>query len=108
MSQSKKRRRWSSEDKLRIVLAGMEPGVEISVRLESSDDQVRVRVCDTGNPVAPHVAELLFRSPVKSRNGLGIGLYQAAIMANAFQFELELSQNERGRVCFNLFQHLVE
>ena len=31
MSQSKKkRRRWSSEDKLRIVLAGLEPSVEIS------------------------------------------------------------------------------
>ena len=31
MSQSKKqRRRWQAEDKLRIVLAGMEPGVEIS------------------------------------------------------------------------------
>jgi transposase len=31
VSQSKKkRRRWQAEDKLRIVLAGMEPGVEIS------------------------------------------------------------------------------
>ena len=26
----KKRRRWSSDDKMRIVLAGLEPGVEIS------------------------------------------------------------------------------
>lgn len=30
MSESKKRRRWTAEDKLRIVLAGMEPGVEVS------------------------------------------------------------------------------
>ena len=31
MSQSqKKRRRWSAEDKLRIVLAGLEPEVEVS------------------------------------------------------------------------------
>jgi transposase len=31
MSQSKKKRRqWSPKDKLRIVMAGMEPGVEIS------------------------------------------------------------------------------
>ena len=28
--EKKKRRRWQAEDKLRIVLAGMEPGVEIS------------------------------------------------------------------------------
>jgi hypothetical protein len=36
---------------------------------------------------------------------MGIGLYQSAIMAQAFHFQLELSQNETGRVCFNLYQH---
>ena len=30
MSEQKKRRKWSAEDKLRVVLAGFEPGVEIS------------------------------------------------------------------------------
>ena len=30
MSQSRKRRKWTAADKMRIVLAGMEPGVEIS------------------------------------------------------------------------------
>ena len=30
MSQSKKRRQWSSAEKMRIVLAGMESGTEIS------------------------------------------------------------------------------
>ena len=30
MSQNGKRRKWSSSDKLRIVLAGMQPGVEVS------------------------------------------------------------------------------
>ena len=30
MSERKKRRRWSAEDKLRIVLAGLESGTEIS------------------------------------------------------------------------------
>ena len=30
MSQSKKRRQWSASDKMRIVLAGMEAGTEIS------------------------------------------------------------------------------
>jgi len=30
MSAKSKRRQWSSSEKLRIVLAGMEPGVEIS------------------------------------------------------------------------------
>ncbi|PAY17503.1 hypothetical protein CKO51_20785 [Rhodopirellula sp. SM50] len=30
MSQSKKRRQWSAADKMRIVLAGMEAGTEVS------------------------------------------------------------------------------
>ena len=30
MTRRKKRRRWSAEDKLRIVLAGLEPDVEVS------------------------------------------------------------------------------
>lgn len=30
MTRKKKRRRWSAEDKLRIVLAGLEPDVEVS------------------------------------------------------------------------------
>jgi len=31
MNEQKKRKKWTSAEKLRIVLAGMEPGVEISV-----------------------------------------------------------------------------
>ena len=30
MSQNGKRRKWSASDKLRVVLAGMQPGVEVS------------------------------------------------------------------------------
>ena len=30
MSDKKRRRKWTAEEKLRIVLAGMEPGVEVS------------------------------------------------------------------------------
>ena len=30
MSSDRKRRKWSASDKLRIVLAGMQPGVEVS------------------------------------------------------------------------------
>ena len=39
---------------------------------------------------------------------MGIGLYQAAIMAHTFGFELELNQNDTDKVCFNLFQHLAD
>ncbi len=80
----------------------------IDVRLMCAPDIVVLSVCDDGEQIAPEIEKNLFGQPVSSGSGMGIGLYQAAIMALAFNYELELSQNERGRVCFNLFQHLAE
>ena len=48
----------------------------------------------------------LFNKPVTSGEGMGIGLYQSAIMARTFNYELELANNQPGKVCFSLFQHL--
>ena len=78
----------------------------VELRLLSSNDIILLSVCDDGEPISPDIENSLFSKPVSSGSGMGIGLYQSAIMAHAFNFELELSQNERGRVCFNLFQHL--
>jgi signal transduction histidine kinase len=78
----------------------------VEVRLLSSDDIILLSVCDDGDAIGADIEKSLFAKPVSSGSGMGIGLYQSAIMAHAFNFELELSQNERGRVCFNLFQHL--
>ncbi len=85
-----------------------ESAQQIDVRLMSSRDIIVLSVCDDGEAIPSDIEENLFAQPVSSGSGMGIGLYQSAIMANAFNFELELSQNERGRVCFNLFQHQVE
>jgi signal transduction histidine kinase len=81
---------------------------QIDVRLLSSKDIVVLSVCDNGAEIEAEIESSLFAKPVSSGSGMGIGLYQSAIMANAFGYELELSQNEPGRVCFNLFQQLVE
>jgi len=81
---------------------------QVDVRLLSSREIVVLSVCDDGEAVEPEIEDSLFAQPVSSGSGMGIGLYQSAIMALAFDFELELSQNERGRVCFNLFQHLTD
>jgi hypothetical protein len=54
------------------------------------------------------VENLLFNKPVSSGQGMGIGLYQSAIMARTFNYELELANNQNGNVCFSLFQHLGE
>ena len=80
----------------------------VELRLLSSNGIILLSVCDDGEPISPDIENSLFSRPVSSGSGMGIGLYQSAIMARAFNFELELSQNERGRVCFNLFQHLAD
>jgi signal transduction histidine kinase len=81
---------------------------QIEVRLLSTKDIVVLSVCDNGAEIEADIESSLFARPVSSGSGMGIGLYQSAIMAHAFGYELELSQNEPGRVCFNLLQHLVE
>jgi len=81
---------------------------QINIRLLSNREIILLSVCDDGDAIIESIENHLFKQPVSSGTGMGIGLYQSAIMASAFNFELELSQNERGRVCFNLYQHLEE
>jgi len=80
----------------------------VELRLLCSADIVLLSVCDDGDAISAEIESSLFTRPVSSGSGMGIGLYQSAIMAHAFNYELELSQNEPGRVCFNLFQHLAD
>jgi len=80
----------------------------IDVRLLSTTEVILLSVCDDGDAIEAEIEKSLFAQPVSSGSGMGIGLYQAAIMAAAFNFELELSQNETGRVCFNLFQQVAD
>ena len=80
----------------------------VDLRLLCTADIILLSVCDDGDMLSAEIEKNLFAQPISSGSGMGIGLYQASIMAHAFNYELELSQNERGRVCFNLFQHLAE
>lgn len=79
---------------------------KVDIRLHFNSEIILLSVCDDGVPVESGIEANLFNQPVSSGSGMGIGLYQSTIMARAFNFELELSQNEAGKVCFNLFQHL--
>ena len=78
-----------------------EPAVSIRVSLECGD-AIEFRVCDTGRAVPLNVERLLLRAPVRSSNGLGIGLYQAARHAEAGGYALALVTNRDGEVCFRL------
>ncbi|MFV2033088.1 MAG: sensor histidine kinase [Gammaproteobacteria bacterium] len=80
----------------------------IDIRLLSHANITMLSVCDDGSVVKESIEENLFKQPVSSGAGMGIGLYQSSIMAHAFNFELELSENEPGKVCFVLFQHQAD
>ena len=78
-----------------------QPDTRVRVSLECAD-QVRLRVCDSGSAVPEDIAATLLRSPVQSREGLGIGLYQAARQAESGGYRLTLEKNTDGEVCFAL------
>ena len=65
-------------------------------------------VCDSGTAAPDEVADKLFHAPVSTHDGLGIGLYQAAKQARGLGYDLELSRNLDGEVCFTLWQAVLE
>jgi signal transduction histidine kinase len=79
-----------------------EPGITISVHLEARNGAARLRVSDNGSCIDSDTARNLFRSPVDSSNGLGIGLYQAARQAQQWGYELTLTANRPQDVSFDL------
>lgn len=79
----------------------LEGNLRILARLQWKDE-FALTVCDDGSPVPEATALRLFVSPVKSQSGLGVGMYQAARFAREQGYELKLSSNEPGRVCFTL------
>ena len=73
----------------------------VRVALEIGEEAT-LRVRDSGSAVPPGVEPTLLRAPINSRTGLGIGLYQAARLAESQGFRLVLESNRDGDVCFAL------
>jgi len=88
-------------DNARYKQAG-DPEVTISVTLEVTDDQMFLRVTDTGEAVPEQTARYLFGGAVPSSRGLGVGLYQCARLASFHGFRLQLEENRPGMVTFLL------
>lgn len=80
----------------------------IILDITSNQDMIMLTVCDDGKAMDVDMENQLFNKPVSSGQGMGIGLYQSAIMARTFNYELELANNRDHRVCFSLFQHLAD
>jgi signal transduction histidine kinase len=72
------------------------------VRVSLAEDAAKLNVCDSGSIVNQELADDLFRSPVQSETGFGIGLYHAARQAEQHGYELRLASNLAGQVCFEL------
>ena len=79
----------------------LDPRIEVSAKL-SIGDAIELTVCDTGAAVASEVLSGLLRGPVPSESGFGIGLYQAARLAEASGYSLRLAENVMGQVSFSL------
>ncbi|MEO8441215.1 MAG: ATP-binding protein [Betaproteobacteria bacterium] len=76
-------------------------GIRIDVAFDAASGG-RLTIRDSGDAIPKLVATRLFSVPVPSRNGLGIGLYQAARQAEQAGYALALVSNEPGDVCFEL------
>ena len=79
-----------------------EGGIEISAKLTVDRNSPMLTVRDTGQAIAASVADSLFRTPVQSAHGLGIGLYHAARQAGETGYRLDLAENRPGSVVFTL------
>lgn len=76
---------------------------ELAIRVGfSCEGGGRLTVCDNGSALGSELAGQIFSAPVQSDNGLGVGLYQAQRLARQTGYQLALTSNQAGRVCFEL------
>jgi signal transduction histidine kinase len=79
-----------------------EPGVAAEVRLELQEGKPALSILDTGRMIDEVCAANLFMRRMVSENGLGIGLYQSARLAESGGYRLRLAENRDGCVRFRL------
>lgn len=77
-------------------------GISITISLFAEPTNVVLTVCDSGHRVPDDKVRQILNEPVQSVNGLGIGLYQAARLAESLGYVMMLKDNYDGRVCFEL------
>lgn len=78
------------------------PDLLCEVHLTCLPDGVMLEVGDTGSHIPATVVSRLLEQHVPSENGLGIGLYQSARLAEEHGYRLTLAENRDGCVRFRL------
>lgn len=79
----------------------LETGIGIEFTLESVRP-LALSVSDAGSAMDTALAARVLHEPVLSDNGLGIGLYQSALLAQRCGWRLSLAENRDGCVRFRL------
>jgi len=77
-------------------------GLSVAISLYADEQSVVLGICDNGNSIPDDKAKLILKEPLQSHNGLGIGLYQAARQAEGLGYQIMLTSNMEGKVCFEL------
>jgi hypothetical protein len=91
-----------AENLLQNALAKRQRESGLAIRVVFADGCLAVS--DDGSAVADTLAGALFCEPVKSDDGLGIGLYHAGRQADGAGYTLALTENRPGAVTFSLSQ----
>lgn len=86
----------------------METDIAVSISLYCTQGNIVLTVCDSGKKILPDLEQSLFRDPIKSNTGLGIGLFQIAKQASSNNYNLSLARNRDGQVCFELKNQAIE
>lgn len=80
-----------------------EPHLHIEVVLHIDEkNNLRLTVCDDGTAIPEDIYKGLLNKPVSSRDGFGIGLYQAIKQLINTGYRLHILDNRNGNVCFEL------
>jgi signal transduction histidine kinase len=80
-----------------------EPGIEIALKLFWRNG-ICLEISDNGSAIKEEIRQSLLSAPVPSSNGLGVGLYQAAHLAQQQNYRLALIDNNSGHVRFSVTQ----
>ncbi len=81
---------------------GRETSIHIKAELLNRNNKIVFRVCDTGSHFPEDKRVLLFQQALPSEDGYGIGLYQSYQLARQTGYNIELTDNSDGKVCFSL------
>ncbi|MBK7686361.1 MAG: hypothetical protein IPJ25_10450 [Rhodocyclaceae bacterium] len=79
-----------------------EPNLTVSIHVEPAPSGIAILVSDSGSAIEKSIQPQLLRGPVRSEDGLGIGLYQVARQAESLGYRLALVESRDGCVCFEL------